>query len=474
MRTRLTILDGNEVKTIHGAALRILERTGAVIDNAHAVDLLRHAGARTDGTGRVHLPSHVVEDALARAPQTVAICDRLGQVAMVLGGPDSYFGAHANCPFTVESLTGVQREMTLADLEVSARVIDALPHVDYITVTDTVGGVVPEYADVAGFVATTSNSRKPMSFDLLSLETGRMICEIGAAVAGGQEALRARPFFIIGDSPVSPLYHPAEPVAKIMFAARLGLPCLYNPMPQGGLTAPTTPAAVVALTWAEILTGLVISQLVNPGTPFICGGVPSIFDVRNLTFVYGSPELFLMCSALTDIVRAHRLPSFGTAGMTNAKALDLQAATDVALSTLMAMLSGSNLVHDVGIINVGAHSLPLVVLADEVIGMVRHIEKGIEITEETLALDLVDAVGPKGNFISEEHTVAHFRQCWYPATFDHTPAHGDRVDGRIESKLQGRIDGLLARHRPPELPDAARELIASYAHFWTCKGEQAK
>ena len=318
--------------------------------------------------------------------------------------------------------------------------------------------VVPGVEDVP--------SRLPEPFTPLRRHLGRKVL---VTVERQQNAVPApaRPFFVVGDSPVSPLYHPADPVAKIMFVAGLGLPCLYNPMPQGGLTAPVTTAGVLAVTLAEILTGLVISQLVNPGTPFVCGGVPSVFDMRDATFVYGSPELFLMCSALTDIVRHYRLPSFGTAGMTNAKALDLQAATDVSLSTLMAVLSGSNLVHDVGIIDVGAHSLPQIVLADEIIGMVRHIEKGIEVSEETLALDVIDGIGPKGIFIAEAHTVEHFRGCWYPTVFDHTPVNSERKDGSIENRIQSRIDELLAQHTPDELSAAAQETIASFTHHWS-------
>jgi trimethylamine--corrinoid protein Co-methyltransferase len=99
--------------------------------------------------------------------------------------------------------------------------------------------------------------------------------------------------------------------------------------------------------------------------------------------------------------------------------------------------------------------------------MVRHIEKGIEVSEETLALDVIDGIGPKGIFIAEEHTVEHFRECWYPAIFDHTPVNSERKQGNIENKIQSRIDELLARPIPDELPAAARETIASLTHHWT-------
>ena len=466
MGVGLRVLSERDIEKIHDAALQVLERTGAIIESDEAAGLLCGAGARIDEAQRVHIPPQLVARAIECAPSAVTIYDRLGNVAMELGGSRSYFGAHVNCPQTLDPLSGQQRDMTLADLEKATRVVDALPNMAYVTLVDAVAGVSPKYSDVACFATVLASTSKPIGFDVLSLETGRMIVEMAAAAVGGSDALRARPFLIPGDSPVSPLYHPADPLENILFFVRHGLPCVYNPMPQGGLTAPTTTAGVLVMTVAEILTGLVVTQLASPGTPFICGGVPSIFDMRDATFVYGSPELFLMCSALTDIVHYYELPAFGTAGMTNAKTVDSQAATDVALATLMAVLSGSNLVHDVGIINAAAHSLPLVVLADEVIGMVRHIEMGIDVSAESLALDVIDRVGPRGTFIAEEHTREHFLNCWYPRIFDHTPPNARSSKGHIDESIRQHIESILATHRPAQLPPQARELIDSFAVRW--------
>ena len=469
MELRLKALSDKDIETVYNAALCVLDRTGSIIESQDAVELLCKAGAHIDRSHRVHIPPKLVEQALAWAPKTVKMYDRLGNPAKALGEDKSYFSAHQTCPQTLDLLTGALKPTTLDYCEKSSRVIDALPNIDSMGSGDFAADVVPEYADAALFAAAIRNTSKPVSFAIQSLRSGAMILDMAAAAVGGLDRLKEQPFIIICDSPVSPLYHPKGPVEKLMWAAKLGLPVNYNPMPQGGLTAPTTLAGVLVMTLAELFAGLVIFELVNPGTPFTCGGVPSVFDMRDTTFVYGSPELFLMCSALTDIVHHYHLPSLGTAGMTNAKKLDLQAAVDASLSSLMAVLSRSNYVHDIGIIDVAAHSLELVVLTDEIVGMIRLIEKGIEVNPETLALDVIDKVGPQGTFIAEEHTLKHFRECWHPRIFDHSPRGTEIRDNLIVHRLQQRIDDILESHRPAELPREASAMIASYAELWTLR-----
>lgn len=467
MTVKLRVLEKWQIEKIYVAATEILDHTGAIIESDLALNLLRASGARVVDTGRVLIPPDLVEHALATVPSSVRIYDRLGDEAMVLGSQRSYFGAHGNCPQTLDFHTGKQREMTLHDIEESALVIDWLPNIDWINVMGVVKGVPPECADSVAFATVLQNTSKPIVTGFSRPESGRDVLEMAAAAVGGADALRNRPFLIIGDSSISPLYHPRDPIGAIIFAAQNGVPCLYNPMPQGGLSAPTTTAGVLAVTVAEVLTGLVVTQLAWPGAPFICGGVPSVFDMRDTAFVYGSPELFLMCSALTEIVHHFNLPSFGTAGVTNSKTVDVQAATEASLSCLMASLSRSNLIHDVGIVNTAVHSLPMVVLVDEIIGMVRGITEGIDVTSETLAVDVIDRVGPKGTFISEEHTLKHFRECWYPRLFDHSLAPVEHTGKPpIEERMKRYIDEALQGHHPAELPKSAQELVARYSSSW--------
>jgi trimethylamine--corrinoid protein Co-methyltransferase len=468
MSVSLRVLSNADAEQIIYAAHTVLAQTGTVIEDDTAVNILCEAGAKVEGAHRVFIPTNLIEKAVDSAPSTVNIYNRLGDVALDLGGHRSYFGAHVDCPDTIDFSTGLRRQMSLDDIEAASLVCDALPHIDFVTSLDVVADARPEYSDVAAFASAVKNTSKPIAFPFINPGTGEMISVIASAAVGGTEQLLDKPFVIFSDSPISPLYHPKATVQRTLFAAQKGLPYLYNPMPQGGLTAPTTMAAILVVTVAELLTGLLLTQVVNPGTPFICGGVPSIFDMRDANFVYGSPELLLMCSALVDIVHKIGLPAFGTAGVTNARSFDVQAASDAALQTLMAVLSGGNLVHDVGLIDAGlAHSLAMVVLTDELVGIARRIERGIEITEETLAIDVIREVGPQGNFIAEDHTFYHFRENWYPRIFDHSRLDTESWATKAETRIQRSIDNLLQNHEPAKLPNRAIQLIRSYADKWS-------
>lgn len=470
MSVSLKILNEEEIQRIYEATIEVLCRTGTIIEDDYAIELLRQAGAKIDDPYHVHIPENIIEQAISSAPYPVTIYDRLGQVAMELGDNNSYFGAHVDCNEVIDLDTGDRRKMKLEDVERVTLVCDALTNIDFITSLDVIADADPSYADAAVFASTIKNTSKPIAFPFISLETGNMIFEIASAAVGGSKQLLEKPFVIYTDSPVAPLYHPKEPTRKTIFAAQMGLPYLYNPMPQGGLTAPTTMAGVLVITLAELLTGLIITQLVNPGTPYICGGVPSIFDMRDTTFVYGSPELCLMCSALTDIAHHYDLPIFGTAGVTNAKILDTQAANDTAIQTFMAILSGSNMVHDVGLLDVGLLlSLELIVLTDEIVSMVRKVERGIEVTEETLAIDVIDNVGPKGNFIDNEHTLKHYKECWYPRIFDHSSRRIEEKTLYAKERINKYIDEILSQHHPEELPPKVLELISTYKRIWKLK-----
>jgi len=464
MTISLHVLQPHEVEQVLDAAFEILERTGTIIEHDETLQALRERGAEVGEEGHVRIPRRIVREALSSAPSVIEIYDRLGQISMRLGDGSSYIEAKMCAVKTMDFDPSSSHATTWDDITRAARVADALPNINYVAVNTALSGVNPDYADVAGFAATMTNTTKPIVHGFVSRESATMIFELAAAAVGGHNELRKRPFTIVGDSPVAPLYHPREPVGNILHAACQGLPCVYNPMPIGGVTAPTTAASVLALTLAEALTGLVITQVARPGAPYICGGTPSIFDMRSFSFVYGSPELFLMCSALSDIAHHCGLPVIGTAGMSDSKALDAQAVCDAALSMLMAGLSGAHLVHNNGLIGSKTACLPLVVLSNEIIGITKRIREGLEISTETLALDVIGEIGPRGAYLAHPHTVAHFRESWKPTLFDHCP--DDTQFRSIEERIMDEIDRILATHRPEPLSAAVEDLIQEYSSAW--------
>jgi trimethylamine--corrinoid protein Co-methyltransferase len=321
---------------------------------------------------------------------------------------------------------------------------------------------VYEFADMI------ANTGKPIVAWSYTAETCADIHAIAAAVAGGPEALRQRPNYIFYAEPLSPLVAGEDAAAKLLYCAKNRIPIVYTPCPMNGGTAPTTSAGVLVTALCESLHGLVIAQAIQPGTPFVMGGVVSIMDMQHATLAYGAPELSLQSAALTEMARTLGLPVWSTAGCTDAKEVDEQAGIEGAISILFAGLSGADLVHDVGFIE-GAMtgSLQMAVMSDEVISYVKRLLRGIEVTPETLATDVVKSVGTGGNFIGTDHTLEYYkREFWFPNLINRqrwddwqdsgAPTLGDRV--------QDHLNEILDTHTPAPLrPEVQRSIEAILA-----------
>jgi trimethylamine--corrinoid protein Co-methyltransferase len=219
---------------------------------------------------------------------------------------------------------------------------------------------------------------------------------------------------------------------------------------------------------AECLVGLVLAQLKRKGAPVIMGGVHSTMDMMTSILSYGAPELVKMSAALTDISKWLGLPMFSTAGCSDAKTLDLQAAIEATMSVTIAALSGANLIHDVGFLESGLlGSYDMLVMADEVIGMAKHILGGIKVTPETLAVDLVEQVGPGGHYLTQPHTREHFRnEMWFPTLMDRQMRRAWEAGGQetMAERVRAKVVDILAHHEPlpirPDVEAGLREIVA--------------
>jgi trimethylamine--corrinoid protein Co-methyltransferase len=462
--TRFQLLSPDQLARIHRAALRILDETGADVHEAESLAVLRDLGARVDGA-RVRLPAPVVDDAIRRAPSSFVVHSRSGrrERALELAPNQVHYGPGPTAPNFLDPRTGRRRRYVRADAAAVARVCDALDGIGFVQSLGTVSDVPPDLADVHEFAAMIRNTDKPIVSWSYTLETCRVIHRIAQAVAGGAEALRARPNYVFYAEPLSPLTSTREAAEKLVYCARHRIPLVYTPCPMSGGTAPATCAGVLAMALAESLAGLVVAQAIAPGTPFVIGGVVSVIDMKTSVLAYGAPELSLLSAGLTELGRHLGLPVWSTGGCTDSKTVDEQAAAEGALSALFAGLSGANLVHDVGYVESGmTGSLEQLVLMDEAIGWTRRVARGIDVRDETLAVDVVDRVGPGGQFLDDEHTYRHFKsEFWFPSLFDRRrwsewneagrPTGSDRVRARVAAILEG--------HRPEPLGAAAEAEI---------------
>lgn len=441
---------------IYFAALKILERTGVTYHDPEALEILKKAGCHVDGI-RVRIPSYLVDQALRTVPHNVTLCNsRTGVPWMHLGGNNAYFGTGSDTPNFIDPYTGKRHRATKQDVANACKVIDALPNIDFVMSLGIVQDVPQPIYDRHQFEAQVLNTSKPIVTTAVDVYGFGDIIEMCEIIAGGADELRRHPFMTLYAEPISPLQHAWEAASKLILAARKGLPVVYTPCIMAGGTVPATLAGAMATGLAESLSGLVLNQQTREGSPFIMGGVFTVMDMQTTIFAYGAPEFDLMMLALADMAHYLKLPMFGTAGCTDSKTVDAQAAIEATVSILLSAFGGAHLIHDVGYIEYGSTaSLELLAIADDIIGMARRMARGIEVSDETLALDVIDRVGPGGHFLAEDHTMKWFKkETWFPKLIDRQRYDNWAAAGRetLTQRASKRVIDILENYQPDPLP----------------------
>jgi len=457
------VLSQPEVEQIHNASLRVLERTGSRIHCQQGKKLLAEAGCRTADDDLVKIPAHLVEECLRAAPKQFVVYDRLGNPALKIEGRKCYFGTGVTNPNFLDIETGQVRPTRVSDIANAARVSDYLPNIDWIMPLGSVQDVPCEVSDVYEFEAAVNNTTKPIVFICNDLKGVADVLEMAEVIAGGRAKLIERPFVISYPEPTSPLVHTQTAVEKLLFSADRGIPTVYTPCAMSGATAPVTMAGLLVQINAECLAGLVLSQLKRKGTPFVIGGVLTIMDMAATTMAYGAPEMSLLLAGCADLARHYGLPTWGTAGCSDSKLPDEQAAIEATFSSLINALAGLNLVHDPGFLE-GAKigSLEMLVMTNEIAGMAKRFMKGIPVNRETLAEDVIHRVGPGGHYLEQEHTLRHFREeHWRPTLMDRHNyaiwlARGGKTMGQ---RIKEKVMDILLHHKPQPLPDDVRAKV---------------
>ena len=467
-RPRLQVLSEEQLRQIHLATLAVLERTGVQISHPRALEILDGAGAQVEGD-RARIPGWMVEDAIRRAPSRLVLCRRDGQRSVLLEGDKVWFGPSVDCVDYLDPVTDERQRFVSDHCRVTSTVADALPNYSWVMTIGMADDVPADVADRVIARQVFTYCEKPLVFCCKDKNSTRDIYEMAVLIAGGEERFRQAPTIAHYSEPISPLLHYDPAIDKLIFCAEKGIPLVYYPAPQAGSTAPATFAGTIVQGSAESLSGLVLAQLVRPGTPFIYGAFATVMDMRTTVFSYGAPEMNLMVAAMAQIAQHYRLPFFGTAGCSDAKFPDPQAAAEAAFSCLSSALSGANLVHDSGWLDHGSLASPAyMVLVNEILDMVRQYMQGIAVSEEALAVDLIHRVGPGGHYLQEEHTLAHFRDVWYSRLFDRS-IHARWLEGgakRFEERLREQTQKAMA-HEPAPLPPEVTKELDRMAQHWS-------
>jgi trimethylamine--corrinoid protein Co-methyltransferase len=467
IQPRLTMFSREDCLRIHQASLNILRRTGVEVFCPEAKELLHQAGAFIQDD-LVKFPSSLVEWALAAVPNGFNLYRRGSEeVAIELDGRSCYFGPGSDTFRYLDPRSGQRRNFKLADIADCARLVDALPEINFVMSMGVPRDVPDERYFWHQYATLLRNCTKPIVVVCDSLADMEAITAMAAAVAGGMDRLSQFPNILLYSEPTTPLQHSTTATEKLLFCAQHRIPITHSPAPMMGGTAPITLAGAVALGNAEILSSLVMHQLKNAGAPFLYGHGVHHLDMKTMISVYGAPEFQLARVMAAEMARFYNLPVWGYTGHSDSKVLDAQAAADAQFSVMTALLAKTNLNHDVGYLEAGLATSPeLILLTSELITMTRRFVNGVRLDDEALALDVIHEVGPGGEFLSHDHTLDHWREFWLPTYFDRQRLESWEEDGAmdINGRLRQQVIAIMDEHQVAPLSDAVNSEIDRILH----------
>lgn len=471
MGPRLNLLDTPTIDRVVDEAYQILADPGVRMDSPRALDILSDAGAQVDVSRKVaRFPARLIDAALHTAPSSITLHDLVGAPRCVLGGDAVYFHPGSTALALLDPVTGEFRPARTPDFVRFIKVVEGLPDLDLQSSALICHDVPEEVQDSYRVYLLLRYSTKPVMTGAFSSEGQVLENEMLAALAGSREALLERPPAIMTICPSPPLHWKGCTADNVVTCAEYGLPVSYISMPMAGATAPATLIGSVVQLTAEVLSGLVLSQVVRPGVGSVWAGSPSIFDMREMTTPEGAIETLMINCACNEVGKHFGLPTHFYMGVSDSKAVDGQAAIESTTGILLAALERVNLVFGAGMVNFESmQSVEDVVIDHDVIGMARRLVRGINVAEESLGLSVIREVGFAGDFLSHEHTLKWFRkEQFMPRVMSRETLGAWKERGRkdVYQRARERAAMLEQQYRPHDLPtglDRALKEIMSRA-----------
>ena len=424
----LKFLTDNDIAAIHRASMKVLANTGFQLDHTGLLERFQGQGVRVDMTNRrVFFDEDTIMAAVKTNPDTVTLCGRDDpERDIVLGGKRVYLGTGGTAVNVID-LSRVRRKTQAKDIAATARLVDALDNIHFFIIPCHPGDSSPENVDVNRFFNAMNNTTKPIMGGCLSLDGLERILRMAATVAGGQRRLEARPFIAFISSVVSPLTMDNQHAAMTVKAAEAGIPMAFSIAPIAGATAPITLAGTLTQMNAEALAAITVAQTVRPGTPSLYSAVPTVMDMRSASFLFGSVETGIMNAAAAQMAQFYGLPLYSTGGISDSKQPDQQAGYEKAFTAIMPALAGANFIHEAaGQLDSGMTiSYAQYVIDNDINGCVMRSVRGLEVDEDALATEVINAVGPGGNYLGDMHTARRARtELYYPKAATRTAYDG--------------------------------------------------
>jgi len=445
---RLRMLSEEQTKKIYRVSLQILEEIGMDVRDADTRARLKQEGCPEAEDGYILFPAELVDRCLSTIPESFRLFDRNGRKVIDTADELPHFAPGLNCITIYDHRSDSHRECLLRDVKEAARVCERLENLDMASGLGNPSDVEPSKQALETVKAIISESAKPFPFIAHDEVEDEEIWNHLADTAGGWNSLVDKPFALDLTGPYSPLELGGEACRRLRLTARRALPVVCYPAMIPGTTGPVTLDGAIAQSSAEILAGLVVHQLEQPGAPVITASAILPMDMRSGGIAYGSPEYMMVGIAAVDFFDDLGVPTWIGAGCSDAHVLDAQAAAEAGMSLYLASLAATSFIHNLGFLSAGKNgSLEMLVLGDELAGAVKRFRSGIEVNDVSLGMEVVHRAAKDHSFIMDEHTLQHMSTTmWEPKLFRRNSLEAWIGDGSrpVQARIREKLEQLLA------------------------------
>jgi len=466
-KARISVLSRDEIEQVHTSSLKILEEVGVKIDSPSVLGMMDKAGCRVDKKKQTaYLNEDIVKRALKTAPRSVKIASRSGVDITIPDDGVQMISPDGQPPAVWDIATGKKRASTLKDAIELAILCDALPEVNFVWPPVVATDMPPEKSSYYEFLVTMAYTSKHIQHGAVSAEEANYQLDIASAVLGSREELKKRPIFSDVCTPISPLRYDQGEAEALVVLSRAGIPMVHLSMGIAGQVTPVTVAGTLAIINAENLCGITISQTASPGAPALYSSFSGVADLRSGVFLGGTPEGVLMDISAVEMAKSYGLPTCAGGPGNSAKTLSAEAGYQTAMTTMGAMLVGSDMIVGLGGLDRdGMVSREKLVMDCEVWRWLARIRSGIAVNEETIAFDAIKRQGPAGVFLSDPHTLKYMRKdLMIPQiTSYHKTGEPDHTRDDLIEYSKKRTKEILATHKPPVFDSETSKRVSKVA-----------
>ena len=414
----LRFLTPDDLKQIDQTGRRILERTGIKILDGNVLHKVKDEGAQVDYEDqRVRFEGDWLDQMINRAPKSFVLYSRDGNNDLHLGEGNVYFGNGGRVFRVLDMATGGYRLTKLMDIGNTASLVQNLDNLRFYIIACQAHDIKPVNYHLLDFYYALNHTTKHVMGGCTNIHGASQMWKLASIIAGGEQMLREKPFVSVITNTVSPLTIESNTLEILDFCANRGIPVTCAPAPIAGATSPATLAGTLSQLHAEALAGIALVQVLAPGAKELYGAIPTIMDLRKMDFTLGSVEMAMMNASAVQLAKMYNLPIYASAGVTEAKRPDIQAGFEKTVSSLTVAMSGADYIHLAAGMLDSANSISYeqYIIDNEIIGMLNRILSGITVNEDVMAFDVIERVGPGGNFVTEDHTIDHMKdEFFYP------------------------------------------------------------